>query len=304
MEQRQSAALLDNEPAPPISDYAVRCMLELPLQRVEQRLKRRLISGDQQSFTMKFVTLFWQKIERHLARACARRTVELAYDVGTVCFTFDDVPRSACNEGAAILAKYGATGTYYICGGLTGTGKYHTTADLLDLVGGGHELGSHGFGHYGYQSRDIDILSDLQSNLTFFKNLGCEAPQNFAFPYGHVSPYTKRIVAPKFVSLRGIRPGINHPVADLSLLKSFPLYERLWTETALARVLEENSELRGLLIFFTHGVGANPDQFDCSNGLLDFAVRTSIASGNRVASVKDALLESRGRVKTRFDNIR
>jgi peptidoglycan/xylan/chitin deacetylase (PgdA/CDA1 family) len=232
----------------------------------------------------------WRKAERYLAYHWGRRTIRLSLNTGIVCFTFDDVPRSACDQGAAILAKYGAKGTFYVCGGLTGTGKYHTTEDLRHLVSDGHELGSHGFGHYGYQSHDkMEIVSDLQKNLLFFESIGCEAPRNFAYPYGQVSPFIKRIVAPKFASTRGVKPGINHPIADLALLRSYPLYEHLWTETALIRVFEENSALCGLLIFFSHGVESNPDKFDCSNRLLDFAIRASIASGNRIVSMRDAL---------------
>ena len=233
---------------------------------------------------------FWQKIERHLARHCACRTVNLKYETGVVCFTFDDVRRTACDQGAAILERCGVRGTFYVSGGLTELGNNHTRADLLRIAKGDHEFGCHGFGHLSYQSiSKREILSDIQKNRSFFEELGFVVPQNFAYPFGHVNTVAKRIVALKFISARGIQPGINYPAADLALLKSFPLYEHRWDKPSLARLLEENAKLRGLLVFFAHGILKEPGQFDCSIELLDFAVRLSIASGNRVVPIRDAL---------------
>lgn len=239
---------------------------------------------------MKLPSLLRQKIERRLARYCERRPFVLNYEKGTVCFTFDDVRHSACTDGAAVLEKHGVHGTFYVCGGLTGTGTYHSETDLQRLLGAGHELACHGFAHIRHQSLTrMEILADLYKNRIFFENIGCDPPQNFAYPYGFISPFSKRVVAHEFVSLRGIRPAINFPLVDLALVKSFPLYQHLWRKTALAQALERNAKVRGLLTFFTHGIVSAPGQFDCSAELLDFAVRMAIASGNRVTSMREAL---------------
>jgi peptidoglycan/xylan/chitin deacetylase (PgdA/CDA1 family) len=233
----------------------------------------------------------WHKIERRLARICECQIVELKYDTGIICFSFDDVPKSACLQGNTILEKYGLKGTYYICGGLTETGEYHTKSDLLRLVDVGHELGCHGYGHRSYQSiSEAEMLADIQRNRYFFEEIGCDLPRHFAYPYGHVSPSVKRVVAREFSSARGVQPGINYPNIDLALLKSFPLYQRLWNENSIVEVIEKNARLGGLLIFFTHGVSPNPNEFDCSIELLDFAIQTSMASANKVLPVGEALL--------------
>jgi peptidoglycan/xylan/chitin deacetylase (PgdA/CDA1 family) len=239
---------------------------------------------------MSRATRLIQKVERFVAPFCERRTANLNYDKGMICFTFDDVWRSACSNGAAILERHGVQGTFYVCGGLTGTTSYHTHADLSRLISAGHELGSHGFGHFSYQSLSrADILTDLQKNRAFFETLGCDPPQHFAFPYGHVSPFSKRVVADEFVSVRGISPGINYAVVDLALLMSFPLYRHLWTDATLIEIIAENARRRGLLIFFSHGVRGDPGEYDTSIEMLEFAVRTSVASGNTVAPLRDAL---------------
>jgi hypothetical protein len=236
------------------------------------------------------VTRSWQQIERRLARYRACRNVNLMNHRGIVCFTFDDVWRSACTVGAATLERYGAKGTFYICGGMTGVDKYHTKADLLRLIDSGHELGSHGFAHQSYQMLSkAEMLADIRDNHLFFTELGYAAPKSFAFPYGHVSPSAKRIAAKEFASVRGIHPGVNHPSVDLALLKAFPLYQNRWTEPALVKLLEENAQLCGLLIFFAHSIGPSPGQYDCSVELLELAVRMSIASGNTITALSDAL---------------
>jgi len=236
------------------------------------------------------VITIWQKLERRLARVSQRQPVKFKSDTGVVCFTFDDVPRSACVEGSTILENYGLKGTFYVCGSLTEKNGFHTRSDLLRLADNGHELGCHGYSHLSYQSmHQEDMLADIKQNRHFFEELGCRIPRHFAYPYGHVSPLAKRIVSREFVSSRGVHPGINHSPIDLALLKSYPLYQHLWTKNALAMVIQENIKLCGLLVFFTHRVCIDPGQYDCSIELLDFAVRTSIETGNVVAPVKEAL---------------
>jgi hypothetical protein len=79
--------------------------------------------------------------------------------------------------------------------------------------------------------------------------------------------------------------------ADLALLNSPPLYQHLWKEHSLAELIDRNARENGWLIFFTHGVVAQPDEFECTPALLDFAVRKALASAARVVPVKQALEE-------------
>jgi peptidoglycan/xylan/chitin deacetylase (PgdA/CDA1 family) len=232
----------------------------------------------------------WRKLERHLARYSARRTVPIALESGVVCFTFDDLQSSACNKGMTILERYDVKGTFYVCGQLTGWQRYHTHEDLRRLANNAHELACHGFGHASYQSiNKAEILDDLRQNEVFFQEYGYGEAKNFAYPYGHVSPFAKRIASPMFTSLRGIHPGINSKVADLALLRAFPLYEGIWSKERLVKLLERNAEISGLTIFFSHGIVPDPGVFDCSDELLEFAVRLAIATGNKVMPVREAI---------------
>jgi peptidoglycan/xylan/chitin deacetylase (PgdA/CDA1 family) len=237
----------------------------------------------------------WHKVERRIARFSARKPISMCNEMGVVSFTFDDVPQSACRRGRAILERYGYHGTYYICGGntdlMSDKGNMHSRGDLLGLVEGGHELGCHGFGHRNYQTLTIEeIRADISRNRSFFEDLGCDvAAQNFAYPFGCVSPTVKRLIGREFISARGIRNDLNVNRADLALLNAPPLYQNLWNRTSLAELIERNARQKAWLIFFTHEVVDDPGEFGCTPSLLEFAVQETRASGCLVLPVIRAL---------------
>jgi len=237
----------------------------------------------------------WHKVERRLARHLAAKRIRMRNNTAVVSFTFDDVPQSACRTGRDILERYGCRGTYYVCGGLTdwssSNGSMHSRADLLSLLDAGHELGCHGYGHQNYQTLTIEeIRADISRNRIFFEELGCDVVAlNFAYPFGCVSPVIKRVASHEFVSARGIRPDLNAYQADLALLNAPPLYEYLWNESSLGKLIDRNARKKAWLIFFTHEVVDEPDQFGCTPSLLDFAVRKAQESGALVLPVKHAL---------------
>lgn len=238
---------------------------------------------------------FRHKVERRLARHLAKRPLAMQNSRALVSFTFDDVPQSACLEGRDMLEQQGCRGTYYVCGGLTDTVSaglpMHSRADLLNLLERGHEIGCHGYRHLDYQALTGDeIATDLARNRSFFTELGCQASiENFAYPYGCVSPSVKGVVGRRFNSARGVWRGLNVARTDLALLRAEPLYQHLWTLPALGEMIDQNAQRKGWLVFFTHGVVDQPNQFGCQPSLLDFAVRTALASGARVLPVNQAL---------------
>lgn len=244
------------------------------------------------------LTSIRHKLERRLARHLAKRPLAMQNSRALVSFTFDDVPQSACLEGRDTLERQGCRGTYYVCGGFTDTIAaglpMHSRADLLNLLERGHEIGCHGYRHLDYQTLTADeIATDLARNRSFFTELGCAAKvENFAYPYGCVSPSVKSVIGRGFSSARGVWRGLNAARADLALLRAEPLYQHLWTQSALAALIDQNARRKGWLIFFTHGVVDQPDQFGCQPSLLDFAVRTAQASGARVLPVNQALRQS------------
>lgn len=235
------------------------------------------------------------KVERRLARYLSGKWIDMRNDSGVVSFTFDDVPQSACRNGREILERHACHGTYFICGGCTDLasprGRMHSREDLSGLLLGGHELGCHGFGHKNYQALTTEeIRADIGKNRRFFEDLGCgAAAQSFAYPFGCVSPSVKRLIGQEFASARGIQNEMNVGRADLALLNASPLYQRLWDQARLAALIERNASEKGWMLFFTHEVVDDPDEFGCTPSLLEFAIREANALGCRVLAVKHAL---------------
>jgi peptidoglycan/xylan/chitin deacetylase (PgdA/CDA1 family) len=245
--------------------------------------------------THQYKSTVWQKIERRIASWTLGRPAKLDLASGIVSFTFDDAPQSACRRGREILERHDTRGTYYICGACTGlrsaTGPFHTREDLLRLKENNHELGCHGFGHRSYQTISKDMIrADIIENRRFFeRQLSTEAPPNFAYPFGCVSPATKQIIAKEFTSGRGGRHQSNVGHVDLALLSSMQLYERIWNHTSLGRCIEKAAENREWLIFVSHDVIEEPSEFGCKPALLEFAVKRAREFGLRVIPIGDAL---------------
>lgn len=245
--------------------------------------------------TETYHTTVWQKVERRLAHWSPGNRVKLNIGTSIVSFTFDDVRQSACHEGRAILENHDCRGTYFVSGGCTGLESrneaFHTHADLMELRNSGHELASHGFGHKNYQTLSVEMIrSDIAQNRLFFERLGCDvSASSFAYPFGCVSPFVKRLVGDEFISARGGRHSPNMRYADLALLNSMPLYERFWSHASLARLINAMVERVGWLIFVTHGVLDEPDEFGCRPSLLKFAARYATSAGLRVLPIRDAI---------------
>lgn len=235
------------------------------------------------------------KVERRLARQLVQRSSALQLDAPTVSFTFDDVPQSACIQGRSLLETYGAQGTYYVCGGYTGTVRedaMHTLADLRGLIDAGHEVACHGYGHFDHQALGASAAADdMDRNLQFLQDIGaCQAGAvNFAYPFGCVNAAVKRVAAGRYLSARGVTGGLHTGRVDLNLLGAVPLYESRLKPADVTALIERNAREGGWLVFFTHGVQDRPAAYDCTPGLLDHALAVARATGSRVATMQAAL---------------
>jgi peptidoglycan/xylan/chitin deacetylase (PgdA/CDA1 family) len=112
---------------------------------------------------------------------------------------------------------------------VNGTVFYDET-DLKELAAAGHEIACHGFGHQPTPTLTTEELKkDAERNTEFLKPfLGGGAPVSYAFPYGRVSPRTKRFMAPRFSNVRGVHPGVNVGTVDLAQLNAVSLEKRCW----------------------------------------------------------------------------
>lgn len=172
---------------------------------------------------------FASKVRRRLTQRYAARPATLKFDAPVLSITFDDFPASAANTGAAILERHGARGTYYASSGMAGVegpcGTGYTASDITRLVATRHEIGCHTASHADCAQRDIfTTLEDLARNRDALVRMGAPAPCTHAFPYGETTNTIKDNLPQRFLTARGILPGLNHGATDLAQLRAYPLF--------------------------------------------------------------------------------
>jgi peptidoglycan/xylan/chitin deacetylase (PgdA/CDA1 family) len=222
-----------------------------------------------------------------------------------VTFTFDDVPASACRNGAPVLEHHGARGTFYICGGGCGAespaGQLASLAQLQSLHARGHEIGCHTFSHIAVAANTADaVTNELERNRSFLNTVtNGAAARNFAYPYGDLSFRSKRQVEACFDSCRSLVPGVNDRRADLGALKAWSLENASIDRRQISDLLAETVRRNGWLIFCSHDVAAQPSRFGVSPDLLEFAVSAARTSGCDIVTISNglALLRGTGAVK-------
>ncbi len=225
-----------------------------------------------------------------------RRTVPLR-DIGPIIsFTFDDFPRTAYSVGGAILEKFGARGTYYVTGGLMNAsnelGDLFVSGDLSSLVEEGHELGTQTFHHTSCRSVSFgEFRNDVQLGMRAVEKTKGHNSTNFAYPYGHVTLRTKKVLGPCLTSSRSVIPGFNGPEVDLNLLRANRLYGDRDQFASVEKLILQNTKQKSWLIFYTHDVCPRPSEYGCTPALLEFAVSLAASRGGRILTVRQVLAE-------------
>jgi peptidoglycan/xylan/chitin deacetylase (PgdA/CDA1 family) len=242
------------------------------------------------------------------ARMLKVRPARLAGLKPVASLTFDDFPRSAWTEGGPVLARHGARGTYYTAGGLRGRTEngtvFYDEGDLRALAAAGHEIGSQGFSHEPTPMLTPDELTaDADRNREFLKPfLNGKAPLSYAYPFGQVSPRTKRHHAPRYASLRGVHSGINAGRVDLAQLNAISLERRCWDEGKIRTAIQLAQHEPGWLIFYTHDVSGAPSEYGSTPEMLDRTLSWLAEARIPVLPVREALRVALGASSFRPDS--
>jgi peptidoglycan/xylan/chitin deacetylase (PgdA/CDA1 family) len=230
-----------------------------------------------------------------------RRLVPLR-DVGpVVSFTFDDFPRTAYRTGGKILEDNGVRGTFYAAIGLMNSvdssGEQFVLDDLHSVVANGHELASHTCHHVASRSTLVSaFLREVREGRWALQDVsGLPISRNFAYPYGSVTPRTKRAVSNEMLSSRGIYPGVNGQMVDVSLLRANPLYGEADQFSSVQRLIRATEESRGWLIFYTHDVRKSPSAFGCTPKLLESAIKAVLNRSIEILTVDEVLRRARAK---------
>jgi peptidoglycan/xylan/chitin deacetylase (PgdA/CDA1 family) len=224
-----------------------------------------------------------------------RRVVPLGARGPIVTFSFDDFPRTALTVGGEILESFGARATYYVAMSLMNTvnnlGEQFRDADLESVLKDGHELASHTFSHFsarrvGYRAFERDVEGGERA---IQERLGVWGSGNFAYPYGDVTLRTKKEIGSRLVSCRGTCGGLNVPDVDLNLLRANSLYGDLDRLADPERLILENEQRKGWLIFYSHDVTSQPSPFGCTPRLLEAVCSFAAAHNTRFMTVAQVM---------------
>lgn len=202
------------------------------------------------------------------------KPVRLAGKRPVASITFDDFPKSAWEEGGKLLAAYGVRGTYYTAGGFCGRTVDETvffdSGDLKALAAAGHEIGCHSYGHRPAPVLSGDMLSDdIARNAAFLSGfLDGAWPESYAFPHGAASLQAKRFLGRRYTNMRGVHPGLNKGVVDLSQLNAMPVELRNWNPEFVASSIGHALRQNAWIVFYTHDVSDRPSRYGAKPGML------------------------------------
>ena len=212
------------------------------------------------------------KLRRRLALHHARRPAPAAPPRGLVSFSFDDVPASAADAGAAVLERAGIRGSFFVATGLCGAeghmGRFADAQDVSRLVAAGHEVGCH-------TARHVDLArisaaqmeAELDGNRDALAALGA-APETFAYPYGEVGFAAKRIAGRRFTLARTVQAGLVRRGSDLAQAPAVGI-EGPEGEAVARRWMARAAAERAWLILFTHDVRPEPSPWGCTAEALE-----------------------------------
>lgn len=219
------------------------------------------------------------KLKRLKARLLERDPLAIAPEQLVISITFDDFPKSAVKAGRAELEKRGWRGTWYAAAGFAGTDTHHgpmfDADDLRQLEEEGHEIACHTLNHTDLGQASAEVTrAQTEANREALQQLGLKSGlPAFAYPFGEASPASKRGLASRFETLRGVRPGINRKGDDRNLLKAVGVDGSESGLTKAHAFIDEGMARPGWLIFYAHDIQPSPTQWGCTPdefaGLLD-----------------------------------
>jgi peptidoglycan/xylan/chitin deacetylase (PgdA/CDA1 family) len=242
-----------------------------------------------------------RQLKTDYLRLFATRKIDIALQQAVISFTFDDVPRSAYQNGLPVLNSHGVKATFYVAGGLSGSsatanpepggnGQYLGPDDILDLHRRGHEIACHTYSHYRLDTGSAEgLAADARKNVMALEALhGAIRVEHFSYPFGQVSFRLKRLLSPAYRTMRSSRSGVNGAGTDLNLLLAMSIYDSTFDRKRLVATIEHAVCTGGWLVFYTHGVSTTPGKYDCTPEQLSWVLEQCSRHGAKLLPVAAA----------------
>jgi len=222
------------------------------------------------------------------------REREVATDTPLVTFTFDDVPETALTNGARILERYGARGTFYISGGIAShvePGRRLISPEgCREISMRGHEIGCHTFAHRKLRTIGSGLEEDLARNEAYLRGAGVEQPiRSFSYPFNAAWPSARRVLSSRYAACRGAGEAINRGRADHLMLKGVEIRQPEEYARTLTGWIDNVAVEPGWLIFFTHDIVETPTPFGCTPETFDHLVSYAMSKNCRIVTMGEAV---------------
>ena len=235
---------------------------------------------------------FLRELETAYYQLFINKRMPINLESGIISFAFDDVRSSAYENGVPLLDKYGIKATFYVATGLSDklSEKYIKIADIEKLHESGHHIACHTYSHYSLKKGNThELVTDAIKNIERLHNItGGEAIEHFSYPFGTINFKAKKLLSQIYKTMRSSQPGINKSIINLYLLRATCIYNSSYNEQYLKNIIMEAVRSRGWLIFYTHGVDQNPDDFSCTPEQLNYLLEASVNSSAEILPVDRA----------------
>lgn len=231
------------------------------------------------------------KLRRRALRAISRRRAGPVPAGGLVSFSFDDVPASAAEAGAAVLEAAGLRGSFYVAGALrdreSRMGRFASADEVARLVRAGHEVGCHTHGHIDLaHTSTAEVEAELDANREALAASGAPVPSTFAYPYGELGLRAKRVAADRFSVARTVQAGLVRSGSDLAQAPAVGI-EGEGGERAAGGWIARAAREGAWLILYTHDVQPRPSAWGCTPEALRRVVDRALAAGLRPVTVAE-----------------
>lgn len=127
-----------------------------------------------------------------------------------ITITFDDGIESAITESVPVLKEYGFPATFFVYTAALNTSGHFSDDEVIALKNAGHEIGSHSVNHPHLKTltyREVD--NELAKSKQILEELIKAPVNNFAAPYGEVSPEIVEQIKKYYKSNRSVIIGYN-----------------------------------------------------------------------------------------------
>lgn len=238
------------------------------------------------------------KLRRRLARAVMRKPAHLDTRRPLLTISFDDAPASAADTGAAILARHGILGTYFISAGLMGRdshlGTFARVDEVKKLHAAGHEIACHTYSHLDCgRASAADIAGNIEQNQRVLKHMCIPQPVTFAYPYGDVSPQAKKLLNGQYLAARALHPGVIVSGVDLNQAPAVGI-EGVDGEDNAVAWLERAARVRAWLVLYTHDVREHPSDWGCTPDALERIIAKALSLGFETVTFAEGARRAQG----------